>query len=250
MKSPSAVLKLRAGLFYSGYAVLTVWFSLTALLLAPLPLRIRGRYLIGWNFCVLVWLRWTCGVRYRLHGAENLPEQTGYVVLANHQSQWETFFLQWRLFPIVFVLKRELLKVPFFGWGLKLMAPIAIDRGNPKQAIRDTMAQGQQRLEDGISVLIFPEGTRTRPGEVKPFARGGANLAIAAKVPVVPIAHNAADCWPADQWVKYPGTIDVVIGEPILNHNRSSREISDEAEQWIRTTLAGLSSRQAITEQA
>lgn len=234
------ILALRAVIFYSGYSLFTLWFSVTALLLAPLPLSIRGRYLIGWNFCVVTWLRWICGINYRIHGLENLPRESGYVVLANHQSQWETFFLQWRLFPIVFVLKRELLRVPFFGWGLRLMSPIAIDRGNPKQAIRDTMAQGQQRLENKLSVLIFPEGTRTAPDQVRPYARGGANLAIAAKVPVVPIAHNAAHCWPADQFIKYPGTIDIVIGQAIVNSNLSSREITEQAEQWIRQTLSEL----------
>jgi 1-acyl-sn-glycerol-3-phosphate acyltransferase len=231
--------KLRGYLFYAGYAVITFWFPLTGLLLSFLPYRIRGRYIIGWNYCCIWWLRLTCGVKFKVIGKENLPDGP-YVALAKHQSQWETFFLQGFLFPICFVLKQELLKIPFFGWGLKLMNPIAIDRSNPRQAMRQTQEQGLQRLAEGNSVLIFPEGTRIPSGQTGKFARGGSNLAIEAKVPVVPIAHNAGQCWPADEFIKHPGTVTVVIGKPIDSSAMDSRQLTEQVKSWIDQEVAKL----------
>ena len=226
-------LSLRAILFYTGYTCLTLWFTLTGLLFFSfLPFRIRGRYMTGWNYCCVYWLRLTCGVKFKVTGKENLPAAP-YVALAKHQSQWETFFLQGYLFPICFVLKQELLKVPVFGWGLRLLDPIAIDRGNPRQAMRQTQEQGLQRLAAGNSVLIFPEGTRIAKGETSKFARGGTNLAIEAKVPVVPIAHNAGSYWPADEFIKFPGTIHIVIGQPIDTSDKDSRSLTEEVKTWI-----------------
>jgi 1-acyl-sn-glycerol-3-phosphate acyltransferase len=235
------ILKLRASLFYTGYTLLTIWFSITGVLLFSFaPFRLRGRYMTGWNICCVNWLRWTCGVKFKIIGKEKLP-QAPYVAMAKHQSQWETFFLQGYLFPICFVLKQELLKVPVFGWGLKLMDPIAIDRSNPRQAMRQTQEQGLQRLDDGHSVLIFPEGTRIRAGETSKFARGGSTLAIEAKVPVVPIAHNAGLYWPADEFIKHPGTITVVIGDAIDSAGKDNRELTEEVKSWIDREVEKLS---------
>ena len=233
-------LKLRAIAFYCGYGVFTTFFSVVGVLLFSfMPFSIRGRFMTGWNYCCIYWLRLTCGVRFKIIGQENLPAAP-YVVQAKHQSQWETFFLQGYLFPVCFVLKQELLKIPFFGWGLKLMDPIAIDRSNPRQAMRQTQEQGLQRLADGHSVLIFPEGTRIKPGETGKFARGGSNLAVEAKVPVVPIAHNAGYCWPADEFIKYPGTITVVIGKPIDTTDIESRALTEQVKSWIDQEVDGL----------
>jgi 1-acyl-sn-glycerol-3-phosphate acyltransferase len=232
------ILGLRALLFYLGYTLSIGWFSTTGILLFSfLPYNIRCQYILLWNRFIIVWLKWTCGVRYQVIGREHLPTQP-YVVLSKHQSQWETYFLQSYLFPICFVLKAELLKMPFFGWALRLTKPIAIDRGNPKQALKQTLEEGQQRLAEKISVLIFPEGTRIAPGQPSKYARGGANIAVAAKVPVVPIAVNAGRCWPADGFLKYPGMITVKIGQPIDSTELTSREITSQAEQWIEAEIA------------
>ena len=232
------VLFARTLLFYIGYVLLTGWFSTTGILfLWFAPLAIRGRYLITWNRWILIWLRLTCGVRYNIVGS--VPEGH-YVVMAKHQSQWETFYLQYAFFPIGIVLKRELLKLPFFGWGLKLVDPIAIDRSNPKAALRYIMDEGTRRLQDGRRVLIFPEGTRTPIGQKGSYARSGANMAIAAGVPVVPVSHNAGACWPARQFLKYPGTVTVVIGEPISTENTNSRALTAQVEEWIEKELANM----------
>lgn len=235
---------LRASLFYLGFYLLTIWFSLTGVLLfSYAPYRIRARYMVTWNFCTVYWLRMTCGVRFQIIGKENLPTAP-FVAVANHQSQWETYFLQGYLFPVCFVLKQELLKLPFFGWGLKMVESIAIDRANPRQAMRQTQDEGLKRLASGKSVLIFPEGTRRKPGDPGKFARGGASLALAANVPLVPIALNAGEFWPADKFLKIPGTITVAIGPAILDSSLDSRALSDRAEQWIKLQLEKISATQ------
>ncbi len=230
----------RTVIFYVGYIVLTGWFTVTGLLFFSFfPLSVRGRYLIIWNKWILVWLRLSCGVRYRVVG--KIPDGH-YVVMSKHQSQWETFYLQYAFFPVGVVLKRELLNIPFFGWALRLMEPIAIDRSNPKAALRHILNEGVARLQQGKRVLIFPEGTRTAPGQKGNYARSGANIAISAGAPIVPVTHNAGECWPARQFIKKPGLVTVVIGEPISANNTDSRQLTAQVEQWIETELAKLSS--------
>jgi 1-acyl-sn-glycerol-3-phosphate acyltransferase len=181
----------------------------------------------------------TCGIRYQVKGLENLPV-TPTVVLSKHESQWETFYLQLVLHPIATILKRELLDVPAFGWGLRLMKPIPIDRSSPREAIKQMMQLGEERLDTGLSVLVFPEGTRTEPGKSGRYARGGANLAIKTGVAIVPVAHNAGTCWPPHKWVKLPGTITVSFGAPIPCENLTAAEITDKARQWINQEILAI----------
>lgn len=230
----------RASLFYLGYIVSLIWFSVTGVVFFSfMPHRITTGYVVNWNRFLIWWLKISCGLRVNVYGAENLPDRP-YVALAKHQSQWETYFLQYYLAPVSIVLKHELLYLPFFGWGLKLTQPIAIDRGSPKQALKQTLEQGVQRLSNGISVLIFPEGTRVNPGDKMKFARGGTNIAIKAGAPIVPIALNAGQFWPAGTLLKKPGTISVVIGEPIETVGGDSRELTRQVEQWVEDEVARL----------
>lgn len=196
----------------------------------------REMYLGNWNFSVMWWLRVTCGVHVKITGAENLPAGP-CVILAKHQSQWETFYLQVMKRPVVTVLKKELLKVPFFGWGLRLMQPIAIDRSNPKLALRYVQEEGVRRLQQGQSIIVFPEGTRTPPGQIGTYARSGAELACRAGVPIIPVAHNAGHCWPAKKFLKYPGTVHMVIGAPIDTTGGNSRALTEQVKDWIETTI-------------
>jgi 1-acyl-sn-glycerol-3-phosphate acyltransferase len=229
------VLAIRSALFYLGYSLLTVFFSVTGMLFfSRASLLKRELYLGNWNFSVMWWLRVTCGVRVEIIGEDNLPPGP-CVILAKHQSQWETFYLQVMKRPVVTVLKKELLKVPFFGWGLALMEPIGIDRSDPKKALRFIQEEGQRRLQKGQSVIVFPEGTRTPPGQVGNYARSGAELAIRAQVPIVPVAHNAGHCWPAKKFLKYPGTIRMIIGAPIDTANGNSRELTEQVKTWIES---------------
>jgi len=228
------LLIVRTLLFYSGYVPLIALFSLLSCTIGFLmPLTQRQSLATCGNLLIDYWLRFSCGIQVRVIGRENIPPRP-FVVLSNHQSPWETFYLQRHLRPVSTILKKELLRVPFFGWGLASVKPIAIDRGNPRKAIREVMEQGQARLAAGMNVIVFPEGTRIPYGQSGDYARSGAALANAAAVAVVPVAHNAGRHWPARKFLKYPGTITIDFGRPIDTLDRSSKDITAEAESWIK----------------
>jgi 1-acyl-sn-glycerol-3-phosphate acyltransferase len=234
-------IRLRSILFFVLYNLMGILHSLASLLVAPFQtFEQRYRFVNLWTQATMWLLRRLNGVEIEISGLENLPRGEPVVVLANHQSQWETFYLQLLLTPQATVLKRELLLVPFFGWALILLRPIAIDRGQPGQALKTILRVGQERLDQGISVVIYPEGTRQPPGCVARFNAGGAMLACRAGRRVVPIAHNAGDCWPARSLWRLPGTIRVVIGEPIDCADATPKAVNEKAEDWIRATLERL----------
>lgn len=234
-------LGLRSLAFYAGYIVIVGFFSFLAFTVGLLlPQAERQTLATTANALVVWWLRLCCGVRLRVEGLENIPGRP-FVALSKHQSSWETYYLQRQLRPVSTVLKRELLKIPFFGWGLAVVAPIAIDRDNPREALRQVMQQGRTRLDAGMNVLLYPEGTRIDADKTAPkFNRSGAALAIAAGVPVLPICHNAGNCWPAHRLIKYPGTITVVFGTPIDTKGRDAKSITNDVAEWMGTVLKGL----------
>ena len=234
---------LRSLCFSLGQVLATLVFAVLALFVAPFPFTVRYRVISQWARFNLWWLTLTCNLRYRVEGAENIPARNG-IIFCKHQSAWETLALQCIFPPQVWVLKRELLWIPFFGWGLALLEPIAIDRDSPRRALRQLLEQGAQRLAAGRWVVIFPEGTRVPPGEHRPFQSGGALLAARTGYPVVPVAHNAGEYWPRRSFLKYPGTIRVVIGPPIESAGRSAQEINREAEDWIRARMAEISAQE------
>ncbi|OUS17314.1 hypothetical protein A9Q88_03470 [Gammaproteobacteria bacterium 50_400_T64] len=236
----NVVFALRTVLFYCGYVPTIITFSLLGCTLGlVIPYRPRQTFITTANAIVLWWLKLSCGIKVNVEGLDNIPEQA-FVALSKHQSGWETFYLQRTLRPVSTILKKELLKVPFFGWGLAMTRPIAIDRSNPKQALREVLSQGKQRLEEGNNILVFPEGTRMNYGEIGNYSRSGASLAINSGAPILPIAHNAGSCWPAHRFIKHPGTIHVIFGKPIESTGRKSKELTEEVKDWIETTIAGL----------
>lgn len=234
-------LALRSFLFYVGYVGSLIICAVVCIIIGPfLPLRWRFPVFMFWSRIVSFLLLLCCGIRIRVQGREHIPEGS-YVLLSNHQSSFETFFFYEYFQPIAAILKRELLSIPFFGWATRLLRPIPIDRSNKRKAREQVLKEGQQRLQDeGISVLIFPEGTRVKPGEHRKFSAGGAELAIQAGVPVLPVAHNAGLCWPGRRFLKYPGTIDIHILPPLSSENRSPKELIHEVEALIRSELAQL----------
>ena len=237
----STVQATRTVLFYLLLSASAFLWGTLSLLIAPfLPFRARYRFVVQRWCRFAVWLAWhMVGVRYRLSGLENIPQKP-CVILSKHQSTWETFFLSGYFEPLSQVLKRELLFVPFFGWALALLRPIAIDRSQPKLALKQLAKQGHERLQQGAWVLIFPEGTRIPTGELGKFSRGGAALAVNAGLPVLPIAHNAGHCWPKNGWAKHPGTIEVVIGPAMHAEGEGPRaiaELNQRAEEWVARTL-------------
>ncbi|WP_332095594.1 lysophospholipid acyltransferase family protein [Methylomonas rhizoryzae] len=182
-------------------------------------------------------LKLCCGLSYRVEGLENVPLDRAAVILSKHQSAWETIALRQIISPQTAVLKKSLLQIPFGGWALATLKPIAIDRSNQKEALKMLLEQGTARLQEGLFVLVFPEGTRVAPGASKKFNAGGAMLAHKSGFPVIPLAHNAGEFWPRNSFLKYPGVITVKIGPEISTQGKSSKEINAEAEQWIVKTM-------------
>ena len=225
-----------SSLFALGLAASTLVFTPIALISMLLPYRLRWHVVTQWSRFNVFWLGVTCRIRTEVEGLENIPGEPA-VVLSRHESAWETLALQRHFAPQVWVLKRELLRIPFFGWGLATMRPIAIDRGAALSAFEQILEQGQARLAGGCWVVVFPEGTRVPPGERRRFKQGGARLAVHTGRPVVPVAHNAGDCWPRNSFLKYPGTIRVVVGNPIETAGRKPLEVNRHAERWIHDTL-------------
>ena len=201
--------------------------------LAPKDLKGRYKILITWAHFVFRWLGFCCGIKYQVTGLENVPA-TPCVILAKHQSMWETLCLPYLLQPTTFVLKQELMRIPLFNTGLALAEPIVIDRSQTTAAARKMLKEGTERLSKGYNVLIFPEGTRVAPrewGRIKPT---GARLACNAKVPILPIVHNAGEHWGAKQFIKYPGTIQIIIGAPLESNDQTPQILSKTVEQWMK----------------
>jgi 1-acyl-sn-glycerol-3-phosphate acyltransferase len=233
------MLVLRSLIFLLLQLLITPLFALLALLTFPLSALTRYRFISLWAKMMLRLLNIVCGIRHEVHGLENLPTEP-CVVLCKHQSAWETLALQKIFPPQVWVLKRELLWIPFFGWALALTSPIAIKRSDGKAAMKQLLKQGKQRLQQGFCVVIFPEGTRVPFGQRGKYKIGGALLAESSGVPVVPVAHNAGRLWGRNAFSKHPGLITMSIGAPIPTAGRKADEINAQVEQWIESEIQRL----------
>jgi len=228
--------------------VYLAFLSLTTIVIAPilfafkwvLPYQTLANLGKLWGRINLEAVGIICGLKYRLHGWDKLPNDN-CIVLSKHQSTWETIALR-GLLPSTntWVIKRELLWIPFFGWGMAALGPIALDRKAGRQAIKQLVQEGRQSLEAGRWVVIFPEGTRTSPGEHIKYNLGGALLAEKTGYPILPIAHNAGVFWKRRGILKFPGFIDLVIGDPIRTQGLKASEINLLVEGWIEETVASL----------
>ncbi|WPP02341.1 lysophospholipid acyltransferase family protein [Pseudomonas sp. HR96] len=212
-----------------------LWCTLSFFIAPFLSFPARYRFInVYWCRCALWLTRHILNIQVKITGAEHVPSQP-CVILSNHQSTWETFFLSAYFQPLSQVLKKELLYVPFFGWAMAMLRPIAIDRDNPKAALKEVAAKGDRLLKDGVWVLIFPEGTRVPFGQIGKFTRSGSALAVNAELPVLPIAHNAGKYWPKEGWGKRAGVIEVIIGEPMYAEGSGPRAIAalnDRYAKW------------------
>lgn len=230
---------LRSLLFAIILAIFTPPFALLGLLAYPLSPRTRHRIVTAWAPLMMWFIPPVLGIRYRVIGRENIPKVPS-VILAKHQSAWETMALQVIFPPLCFVLKRELLKVPVFGWGLAAIPGIAIDRAAGKDALVQVVEQGTARLREGYWVAVFPEGTRTAPGTSRRYKPGGAALAVNAGAPVVPVAHNAGEFWGRNAFLKYPGEIVVSIGPVIDTTGLDPATVNERASAWIEGEMRRL----------
>ena len=233
------ILWLRSALFFAGMVVSVMAFWPVSMLAWLLPIIPRMRVIGLWARFIGLWLRLTCGLRHRVHGLENLPARPG-VILSKHQSAWETIVFQVIFPPQTWALKREALWIPLFGWGLAATDPIAINRSTRVKALEQLLQQGRKKIEEGRWVVIFPEGTRTAPGQRGRYFPGGAMLAVKAGVPVVPVAHNAGHFWARRSFLKKPGVINVHIGPSITVEGRQARAVNRAAEEWIESTMLQL----------
>ena len=228
---------LRSTLFALFIALITVVWAIACFGFILLPYRQRYYLITRWNVFVALAARYLCGIEWEVRGMENLPDAP-VILLSKHQSAWETIFYCWLMpRPLIFVFKKSLLYIPFFGWGLAMLRMIAIDRRKGRDAMAQVIATGKQRLDDGQWVIMFPEGTRTPVGSQGKYKAGGTILAVGTGVPVVPIAMNSGDCWPRNAFVKKPGKIIVSIGKPIPSTGRAPGELMVEVEKWIESEM-------------
>lgn len=240
----SISLFLRSLLLTSLMAVTAVIWALVCFVAAPLPYRQRYFITSRWNVFTIWAAKVICGIRYRIVGWENLPD-TPVILLSKHQSAWETIFLLPNMArPLVYVFKKELMYVPFFGWALGLLRMIPIDRSKGKYAFKHVVEQGKRRLADGLWIIMFPEGTRIPVGEAGKYKSGGTRLAVATNTAVVPIAVNSGDCWPKNAFIKTPGLITVSIGKPISPEGLNADEMMEKVESWIEAEMRVISPHQ------
>jgi len=226
-----------------------IWMTLTVV---PYALYLLSAALLGASSDTLykvakAWLtvcissaRWMLDIQYRIQGFENLPiESTSpAILLVKHQSTYETFLLPAIMpHPLAYVFKKELLSIPFFGWSIGRLAMIHINRKEKAQAFNKVVTQGKALLDQGIWVIMFPEGTRIDRGQKGIYKTGGTRLAIETGVPVIPIAITSAKCWPRKAFVKQSGIVDVSIGKPIPSLNRQPEEFMREVETWIESEM-------------
>ena len=238
---------LRSTLYFLLQIIITPPYALVVLATYPLSPLNRYRVISGWSHIMLFLARFICGVRYCVLGTENIPKEPA-IVLSKHQSAWETLAFQQIFPPQVWVLKKELLHIPFFGWGLAMTSPIAINRSQGKAALKQIIRQGRDRLQKGLWIIIFPEGTRIDPGKKGRYGIGGAWLATNTGVSVVPVAHNAGVLWGKNSFIKFPGTITVSIGEPIDPAGMDANELNNKVEEWIELEVTRIGDKDTIKD--
>ena len=202
------------------------------------PFRQRMEVATLWGeFTGRFWLKWGAGIHVEVHGEQHIPNEP-FVILSNHQSEWETLFLPRIMRPTAIVLKASLTKIPVYGWAMKRAHPIAVDRSSPRGSIQDILVKGEQRLRTGHSVLIFAESKRVAPKTLQKYTRTGSKLAINAGVPVLPVVHNSGDCWSPKRWFR-PGKITLIIGEPIHTKDADATELTARVQSWAKDNYPG-----------
>ena len=238
-------LGIRSTLFWISFLPMIVFAAalLSMIFFAPLKYRVGLVHL--WIDYSLGCLRLFCGLDYEIEGQENIPEQ-GFIVMSKHSSTWETIAIQRFFRPLIWVVKRELTWIPFFGWGLKSIGVIALNRGTGHKAIHQLIEESQQHMAEGRILMLFPEGTRVPPMQQKPFKLGGAIVAQRTGYQVLPIAHNAGEYWPRHSWIKWPGRIRVVIGKPIDPAGKTPEQIRDEVASWILAECERISDKSQL----
>ncbi len=239
---------IRATLFLVFQATsLIVWALLFTAIGPFLPFKKRYWFAMRWPAMNIWAAKIILGIRYRVIGLENLPSSPA-VLLSKHESAWETMFYPCYFeHQLCFVLKRELLMLPFFGWSIAMLRMIAINRSKGSAAFTQVLTKGSKALlEEKRWVVFFPEGTRALPGRHIKFKTGGARLAVATDTPVVPIAMNSGDVWPRKSFIKKPGVITVSIGPPLLPDGEDATTLTAKVENWIQKEMCRISPNRPV----
>jgi 1-acyl-sn-glycerol-3-phosphate acyltransferase len=234
---------LRSLLFLLFQLVVTPVYAAAMLLMAWSPRIATYRMAASWCAVNLWGARMICGISWQVHGRENVPTGDAlspHIVLSKHSSTWETLSLTQYFPSLAYVAKKELLSIPFFGWGFALASPITIDRKAGVDAMQQIAAQGRERFAQGFWIAIYPEGTRIKAGTRAKYKTGGARLAITLDVPVIPVAHNAGYLWPKGIFGKKSGVITMTIGPPISPTGKEPLALMQEVERWIEGEVARL----------
>lgn len=231
---------LRSAVFLVGGVLITALFGVLVPLAGPFSFRMAAGLASTYAGIMIKWAEWTCGIRHAVSGWENVPDFP-VILMAKHQSAWETLFMASRFPPQCWIVKRELLWLPFVGWGLMAIRCIAIDRSSGKTAREQVVEQGARRLKQGMWISIFPEGTRVAPGQRGRYGIGGALLATRTGTPILPMAHNAGEMWPRYAFRKVPGTVKVVIGPLIRSEGRDAVSVTADVESWIEGQMRVIS---------
>ena len=236
-----ATLFLRSLVFFLVVLIVTPVWACVCFIFAPLPYNQRYYVTSRWNVFIIWLAKALCGIRHQIKGYENLPDAP-VILLSKHQSAWETIFLLCNMpRPLVYVFKKELIQVPFFGWALGLLRMIPIDRSKGKDAFAQVVVHGRKRLAGGQWIIMFPEGTRIPVGQKGKYKGGGARLAVETNTVVVPIALNSGECWPKNSFVKKPGLVTVSIGKPISPEGLNPVELMQKVENWIESEMRVIS---------
>lgn len=231
---------LRSIVFLVGGLIITAFFGV----LVPVG-GLFGFHAAAWmartyTRVMLKWVEWSVGIDCDVQGWENVPDFP-VILMAKHQSAWETLFMESRFPPQCWIVKKQLLWLPFVGWSLMAIRAIAIDRSSGQSAREQIVEQGARRLKQGMWVSIFPEGTRVAPGKPGRYGIGGSLLATRTGTPILPIAHNAGEYWPRYAFRKRPGTIKVVIGPLIQTAGRDVLSVNNEVQGWIEGQMRSIS---------
>jgi 1-acyl-sn-glycerol-3-phosphate acyltransferase len=225
------MLFLRSLLYFVGSIISVITITLCGLFFVFSPYSTRQKFLSQWAIFCIWWLKITLNITTRIIGQENV-NKSPCVIISNHQSTWETLAFQ-TIFPAhTWVLKKELLWLPVFGWSLALLKPIIINRGDKLNAIKKVILQGSDRLNKGISVVVFPEGTRQPYNQLGDYQNGGAAIAKKTGYDIIPVYHNAGKIWPKGSFIKKSGVITIVIGETISSSSMTSSGITEEIRNW------------------
>jgi 1-acyl-sn-glycerol-3-phosphate acyltransferase len=230
---------LRSALYQLVLVAVVIPYCGLVLCTAPLPRMARWRVIAGWPQFAFWLSRHLLGIDYEVHGREHIPAEP-CVVLSKHQSAWETIAYTSIFPPHVYVIKRELLWLPFLGWGLGLMSPIALNRARGKVALQRMIQLGGERLKQGFSIMVYPEGTRIPVGRRGHYKIGGAVVAVNNGALALPVAHNAGLVWPRNSFAKHPGKVTVVIGPPIQTQGLTPEQVMRRAEEWIEGEMERL----------